>query len=559
MNTSTTPNNVALLEDTSPGSLSLVESSGYYDSGDKHSPILATLSGPCMSYTVPTRNERLYTESLCDTIHNSTYVKELIETDNFFGEPSHPTPVEQRLDLYYPYVSHRIREVHKEPSKGAYYCTIDILDTPYGRILKTLIDVGAKLGVSSRGTGRTIELNGQVIVDPQSYNFITYDIVHMPGLKSARMQKTSSVSASTIPTQESTIVKLSNQIDECISHNDVSMLESIKPIFNYLDSSNNQVKILEEKVNTKLSSNGLGSTTANSLANDLVEAYSRVNQLTSDLSSKDLLIQSLEEKLSSTPDLSRDDTSSTQIANAKKIIEAQQSKINDLTKANSDLANQNKSLADNLDTVSQSMNSLQDSYKKLQESKLDTDTSELSDMTESYHHALAETNSKIAKLSTINESLSKSVKSYENDLRETKSDLAKANLEISSLSNKSKSSELMSESLSSQVNLMTNKMSTLVRQYIQCRCNQLGLNESLIMSTIHGNLANYELDKIESILTESYRSRKSLQRNVPSPLVDSLVPKRMKAKLPVNSMTESDNLVVENNSQLSDICRQLKS
>ena len=62
-----------------------------------------------------------------------------------------------------------------------------MLDTPSGRTLKALVDSGAHMGISSRGIGEEIISNGQTIIDPDTYDFITFDVVVTPANKGARL------------------------------------------------------------------------------------------------------------------------------------------------------------------------------------------------------------------------------------------------------------------------------------------------------------------------------------------------------------------------------------
>ena len=60
-----------------------------------------------------------------------------------------------------------------------------ILDTPYGKIVKSLIDEGAKLGVSSRGMGTLANVGGANIVKDDFYLATAADIVADPSAPDA--------------------------------------------------------------------------------------------------------------------------------------------------------------------------------------------------------------------------------------------------------------------------------------------------------------------------------------------------------------------------------------
>jgi len=529
---------ITLLEDALPSPLKVVESNP-----DPNSHILCTLDGPCMSYTVPTRNTRLYTEDLCDSIFQGEYVAEMIATNNFFGEPSHPMEPENRLDLYYPYVSHRIRNIRKVPSEGCYYCTVDIIDTPYGRILKTLVDLGAKLGISSRGSGKTITRQGKIIVDPSTYTFITLDLVHMPGLKLARMSKLNpeDPNFAELKKNESLVTKLTNQINECIKSNNKQLLESIKPLFEYLDTTDPEIGKLQETVDTKLSDR-LDDTKVSSTVDDLVEAYSQVSELKSELSNKDSIIDKLQGKLNEAMQMSSVNETGIELPkvmsklnNSMKIIKAQQDKINSLTKANT-------SLSDNLDTISLSMKSLRQKYHELQLDR-DTDNSNASELQ-------SELNEKISELSTKVRDLRSSINSYKSSNKEKDDQINELLESINDLQSKLSVTSGKADRLQSSLVNRESKLHEVTQRYFSCRCSQLGLNESLVMNTAQTAIDNYDLDAIETIVTNAYNSRKMISRESPRPLVDSLTTKRMNGRLD-ESITRSSERV-EHPSVISD-------
>ena len=64
------------------------------------------------------------------------------------------------------------------------YAYVDVLDTPSGQLLKTLLDYGFIPGISSRGSG-DIMANDEV--DPETFFLETWDIVQLPAVKKARL------------------------------------------------------------------------------------------------------------------------------------------------------------------------------------------------------------------------------------------------------------------------------------------------------------------------------------------------------------------------------------
>jgi hypothetical protein len=90
------------------------------------------------------------------------------------GEADHPEELTVNLDR----VSHMIETMWMDGPNGI--GKLKILPTPMGNIVKTLLESGAKLGVSSRGTGNVNE-SGQVA----DFEIVTVDIVAQPSAPDA--------------------------------------------------------------------------------------------------------------------------------------------------------------------------------------------------------------------------------------------------------------------------------------------------------------------------------------------------------------------------------------
>ena len=148
--------------------------------------ILGRLVGIVADFIAPTRNGRHYSEELWEKTFDDPIMKERIENGVCFGELCHPT---DREETEMEKVAVCMPEVPKKNSDGKLTAVFDILDTPNGRILKTLCDYGSTLGVSSRGSGDTFPGDdGNEEVDPSSYNCQGFDIVLIPAVESARLK-----------------------------------------------------------------------------------------------------------------------------------------------------------------------------------------------------------------------------------------------------------------------------------------------------------------------------------------------------------------------------------
>ena len=136
------------------------------------------IKGVFMQAETKNRNGRVYP---LDVLQKEVdrYNKELVETKRAFGELGHPEGPTVNLDR----VSHMIEEL--VPEGNNIIGKAKILDTPNGKIVKELLNAGAKLGVSSRGMG-TLEKRGQTnYVKDDFYLATAGDIVADPSAPKA--------------------------------------------------------------------------------------------------------------------------------------------------------------------------------------------------------------------------------------------------------------------------------------------------------------------------------------------------------------------------------------
>ena len=104
------------------------------------------IEGIFMQSEMKNRNGRVYPKAILQK-EVKRYTEKFINTKRAFGELGHPDGPQVNLER----VSHMITELVED---GANFVgRAKIMDTPYGKIVKNLIDEGAKLGVSSRGMG----------------------------------------------------------------------------------------------------------------------------------------------------------------------------------------------------------------------------------------------------------------------------------------------------------------------------------------------------------------------------------------------------------------------
>ena len=148
--------------------------------------ILGRLYGPIATTKEKTRNGRGYNKELWERALADDLFKEKLATKSLFLELGHPADREE-TDMKM--VCACIPEMPKIVD-GDLYAYVDILDTPNGKLLKTLCDYGFIPGISSRGSG-DIMANDEV--DPETFFLETWDIVQLPAVKKARLQMTESL------------------------------------------------------------------------------------------------------------------------------------------------------------------------------------------------------------------------------------------------------------------------------------------------------------------------------------------------------------------------------
>lgn len=142
--------------------------------------ILGRLVGVIADTKNPTRNGRTYGKKLWENVFNDPIIKEKIRTKTFFGELDHPA---DRETVDSSKIAICLAEEPKLGDDGKLYGVFDILNTPNGKILKTLCDYGSSIGVSSRGSGDIMDDDQ---VDPSTYYCECFDAVILPAVETAR-------------------------------------------------------------------------------------------------------------------------------------------------------------------------------------------------------------------------------------------------------------------------------------------------------------------------------------------------------------------------------------
>ena len=148
--------------------------------------ILGRLVGVIADTVKPTRNGRKYSGALWEKVFSDPIMQERIDNRVCFGELGHPA---NRDETDMEKIAVCLAEQPKKGKDGKLYGVFDILNTPNGKILKTLCEYGCNIGVSSRGSGDLVtDYDGQESVDADTYDCQGFDVVLIPAVKEARLQ-----------------------------------------------------------------------------------------------------------------------------------------------------------------------------------------------------------------------------------------------------------------------------------------------------------------------------------------------------------------------------------
>ena len=136
------------------------------------------IEGVFMQADVKNKNGRMYgSNMLAEKVEE--YSKNFIEKNRAYGELGHPSNPSINLER----VSHRIISLRRDGSN--FVGKAQVSSTPYGNIVKGLLDDGGKLGVSSRGLGSLMKENGVLKVQSDFLIVTPADIVADPSAPDA--------------------------------------------------------------------------------------------------------------------------------------------------------------------------------------------------------------------------------------------------------------------------------------------------------------------------------------------------------------------------------------
>jgi len=432
----------------------------------KQRGILGRLEGIIADGKNPTRNGRKYPMPLWEKVFEDPIMKEKIENKVCLGELGHP---EDRTETDITRAAICLSEMPKKSNDGKIYGVFDIIDTPCGRILKTLCDYGCNIGVSSRGQGDTYEdYNGEEVVDEDTYNCECWDVVLIPAVETARLSYVNeSLGNKTLYQQ------LNEALDSAKAEDRKVMTEALDRVgVNYKDSSNKG----EEDVNQ---SNDEAVNDGADLVKDLQEAL----KANADLSKQ---VTNLQEKLSVC--YAKDVKNEAAVAKLKKAVVTLSEDARKYSAVRNQLASMKEQLEekskqfieqrDLCESYKQRLIHIQDSRRSLNES-IDAKNSNIKDLSNEVKQLRTELQE------SKNNSL-KEVNQLKEELQELKGD--------SQVKNSQYAKKLANAN--ALVEKYRKTAETAANRYIESKAKQLGVSITEIKNKLEENYTFDDVDKI---------------------------------------------------------------
>jgi len=511
----------------------LIDETGHIDQvslkGDCVRPgCLGQLKGPICEWKDSTRNDHYYTHNHWIRVFNLPWVKEAMETKTLFGEADHP---KDRVEAKLTKAAVVLTDYEERIDEMDYFGTFDILDTPCGRILRTLAEYGCKLGVSSRGKGSLKKINGRNTVDENSYIFGGFDVVALPAVKKARQD----FIAESVDFDSMTD-SIKSQIDEC---SDISELNIMKDMLSRNDSFKPLVESIDAKI-IELSpqiqpSTEPDNTIIEGLTKDLKSAYDKItaqesliskyensdltntisieesmdnlkliNELLQENQSCHEVIKSLQSEISSkteminklqytnvmSPSLRNHNKMiglSEQVTELRDVLRAKSRKLSDNSKLIEELTNELQTTRDTVAELKEEI-SINESENDSISDELDQTKLNLSSMSERYDKVSQELSDKESELEASNtriDELEDLCNKYESDISDKESEIESSNTKINELEDlcskyesdiSDKESEL--ESSNARINELTDLCSEYESDISDKNTSYAKLNES---------------------------------------------------------------------------------
>lgn len=489
---------------------------------------LGRLEGICADFKNPTRNGRLYPLGLWKRVFDDALFKESLQNKTLFGELDHP---EERFEPLISEACVVMTDYRIDEDAGVIYGGFDILDTPKGRILKSIVDYGSVVGVSSRGQGDIIEsVNGEE-VDEDSYDFACFDVVSTPAVEKARQAVTESIKKTNFKEsverqiRDAETVADLNIIRSVIRTSDIAksdmdtIIESIEDKCNTLQNAGNTISAekntsepLTESAKTISDKDRRLHSCINGLRKQLSAYKHREKRYVESMSNKDAMIEQLKSDLSA----ERKRLSGIKADSKRQLTSVTESYDDRLAKSKQS----EKRLKDRVDkTLSEKqdlrrqLQSMEDSY----ESRITSLTERIrakEDQISSLEDELSTSNENLKLLESENRSLKSShnseirqidseVDEYSNLLTEAQEKIASGNNTISELKETVKSYQGKLKKKDEALSVVQSNLKQFQEMYTKTVADFSGIDPDSIYHSITNDTTPKQIDT----LVEQYRQR----------------------------------------------------
>lgn len=461
--------------------------------------ILKRLTGPIATCSEETRNGRRYSRELWEKALNDEIFKEKIDNKGLFLELGHP---EGREEIDMSLACAVIPEMPKIVGDDL-YAVVDVIDTPNGRLLNTLIDYGFTPGISSRGSGDVIDDE----VDPETFFLETWDIVNTPSVKKARLSVTESIEH-----QKSMKTALVESLNKASDEDKKLMKEALNNLHIDVEDEPEQKECNSENCTDKLTEDlSVQSTEAsNAGTEELVNSMTKLLQEKVELENAN---RELQEKLA---------VSDSKVNKLTETLSRSRSSIVRLTA----IAQDSKKNSDELSTLKEELESKNARIESLEK---ELETSKSQSLTESVK--LKDLSSaKTKTIKELTESIEKQKQGYETELKSLKEDFEKKSSEssklIEDLNKKVTDTKQLSEAYKTKANEFLNEYINLKAKLVGCRPieikNKLAKNCSVDdVNKICESIQSYELSIGKMNLNLDKKVKIEFKESVPASMVNS--------------------------------------
>lgn len=473
--------------------------------------ILGRLSGPIASCVVPTRNGRSYSDKLWENVFQSDLVKELFENGGLPGELDHPV---DRSETDTSRIAVMMPNPPKKDNKGRLIASLDIVDTPCGKIAYQLAKYGFKFGISSRGEGDLEEdYDGNQIVDPSTYELKAFDLVLLPACKEARLTMTESLNKKKY--NKTLKESLQNILNEASEEDKVVMKDTLDDLKIDLDEPEEEAKEVEEVEDVTDTTETDDSLPIESSTKEC-NCECNANKDLEDSEKKPLDIKA-DEVVGEITEVDDDESDDSMIEQFQELLKAKKTLEEKLMDLQSKLAVSDakvNGLNEELEKYKSATVRLSNKANELKESQ--TKIAELQEALKHKNDLIAKSNTKLNESLIVADNfklLSEKLKDSNDKLKESNKLIENLTSQISDLKANNDLKESLSDKKIAKAKTLIKDYKTLanntMNRYIESKANMLGVHPNEIKNKLN---ENYTVDDVDSICESLTKYKVNMSR-----------------------------------------------